>query len=66
MSLAPRGVVVRLAVGPESTRPFSARPLSLREAADSARVAELVRVLRERHGRPSAEVDAAIAAQLTG
>jgi len=66
VSLAPRQMVVRLAVGAETTRPFTARSLPPHGADDAARVAELVRLSRERYGRPVGEVDSAIAAQLTG
>lgn len=65
-SLAPRQTVVRLAVGAETTRPFTARSLPPRATVHEARVPELLRLSRERYGRPRAEVEAAVRAQLLG
>jgi hypothetical protein len=66
MNLAPRQMVVRLAVGAETTRPFTALALPSRVLADPARAELLRRISRERYGRPRGEVEAAIRAQVLG
>lgn len=65
-ALEARQMVVRLAVGAETTRPFTARSLPPSGMADEARVRELVRVARERYGRPRGEVEASARSQLLG
>ena len=66
VSLAARQMVVRLALGAEITRPFTALSLPPREVGDAGRIDELVRISRERYGRPRAAVEAAIRLQLLG
>lgn len=66
VSLGPRQMVVRLAVGAATTRPFTATSLPPRELASPERVSEVVRLSRERYGRERRDVEATIRSQLLG
>lgn len=66
VSLAARQMVVRLAVGAEITRPFTALSLPPLAAGDATRIHDLVRISRERYGRAREDVEGVIRAQLLG
>lgn len=63
--LAPHQIALRLAVGGSMSRPFTAQTLPPCGPAFE-RAHEIIRISRERYGRPSGIVEDAIRAQLSG